>query len=216
MKETNTQIIYVGPNCQGSINGITIKNAEGTYGNLYYHYDNGNMLIYGNGDMLGGMNEKPWQSYLTSIKSIRFEMGVKTIGSFDFASATSLENITISSTVTSIKGSAFSGCTNLKNIKYNGISNPCDQNSFQSIGTSSVYVPYDYEDNEFCELTPVRTTDKCGENCFWSIDETTQSLVINGNGKMDDFVENGSPWENQRSIIKLKTLLLEIQSLQLE
>ena len=83
LENCQTKTLYVGQNCEGSINGITIKHAQGTYGDIYYYYENGQMLIYGIGNMEnGGSDGLPWESDLSSIKSIRFELGVTSIGSF--------------------------------------------------------------------------------------------------------------------------------------
>ena len=121
-----------------------------------------------------------------NIKSVIFK-NVTNIGSNSFYGAVSLTEVIIPESVVSIGKNAFAYCENLKKVQYNGFDNPCDENTFQEIGTSLVFVSSDYENESFYDLNPSNT--KCGKICFWKYNETAQELVITGSGSMEDFSE---------------------------
>ena len=46
------------------------------------------------------------------------------------------------------------------------------------------------------------TSGQCGDNLYWSFDESTGKLTITGNGDMWDYYINPSPFRNFREKIK--------------
>ncbi len=52
---------------------------------------------------------------------------------------------------------------------------------------------------------PARTPDQCGEEIFWSFEDST--LTISGTGKMDDFEPKNAPWEAHKD--KIKTVVFQ-------
>ena len=80
--------------------------------------DTGELVISGTGDMVSVVdNDTFWRIFPDSIKSVRVENGVKSIGASAFSNMTKLETVTIADSVTCVKDYAFSGCTRLKTIK---------------------------------------------------------------------------------------------------
>lgn len=80
------------------------QNAEGTNGMLAY--------LFG-----GGKYYSDNSKYVpTTLKEVIILEGCTLIGQYAFSSCSSIESITIPSTVTTIKQCVFSSCTNLKNI----------------------------------------------------------------------------------------------------
>ena len=80
--------------------------------------DTGELVISGTGDMVSVVDDNTlWRIFPDSIKSVRVENGVKSIGASAFSNMTKLETVTIADSVTCVKDYAFSGCTRLKTIK---------------------------------------------------------------------------------------------------
>ena len=46
------------------------------------------------------------------------------------------------------------------------------------------------------------TSGQCGDNLYWSFDESTGTLTITGSGKMSDYEWHETPWEEQREQIQ--------------
>ena len=98
--------------------------------NVYWEFDEstGTLTIYGTGEMnYGGDDassdgsEWPWYPYSSDIKSVVIEPGVTAIAIGAFMNYyTSIESVSIPSTVTSIGQSVFAGCISLTDVYYAG------------------------------------------------------------------------------------------------
>ncbi len=86
---------------------------------LYTLYDDGELVISGNGEMRDfgtGWNEnRPWYNYLEKIKTATIENGVTHIGIYSFDNCINLEKLIIPPSVHSMY-SSFANCNNLKGI----------------------------------------------------------------------------------------------------
>ena len=112
---------------------------------------------------------------------------VKEIDDRAFDGCQSLEKITIPSSVTSIEQNAFSYCYSLRTIFYKGLNEPetCVTKAIPE--TTKIFVPNDYNDNIFCELSIYKITGTCGNECYWYVSSDETSLLIYGIGTMTDF-----------------------------
>ena len=173
------------------------------------------------------MKNVPWYSQIENIKSVSFK-GITHIGNNSFSGATSLIKVDLSesklesigknafancgeltfiklpSTLDEIGENAFNGCDKLKTIRYEGKSNPCDDNVtiIKNVGTIKTYVHINYDDTDFCGLEMI-PSDECGDTCYWRINKDTNELIIEGFGKMNDYSSNKNvPWFSKRSEIK--------------
>lgn len=89
--------------------------AEG--GNVQYTlYENGNMYIYGRGDIKVFNNKPLFDDYRYDIKRVRIEDGVTSIGQKAFWGCGRMEEIIIPNGVTIIRKEAFYECTSLKSV----------------------------------------------------------------------------------------------------
>ena len=91
----------------------------------------GTLTIAGTGEMKAYKNKAniPWNSYLSSIKTVVIQEGVTYISTYAFYDCFSLNSVTIGEDVSSIGGYAFYGCSNLSSISLPG--------SVSSIGYSA-------------------------------------------------------------------------------
>ena len=96
--------------------GVTI--IEGQCGeNLYFALNGDVLVISGTGDMYDFAQDGsdcPWKDVASSIRSIRLENGVTSVGANAFRGLTNLDSVTVSDTVTAIGSGAFQGCNNTK------------------------------------------------------------------------------------------------------
>lgn len=147
-------------------------------------------------------------SYCSSLKSITIPDSVTSIGGCAFEYCRSLTSVTIGRSVTRIKDYAISWCSNLKDIYFRGDLPDILRTNFYDVTATAYYPtgnttyanagnyggnltwkPYDPEHTE-----KVLHSGKCGENLTWKITDDGQ-LIIEGNGEMDDFQDNESPWK---------------------
>ena len=94
--------------------------TSGTCGdNLTWSYDDSTytLTISGTGAMTDySSSNRPWKSYVGSIKTVVIEDSVTSIGEWAFADCTSLTSVTIPDSVTSIGDYAFCSCDSLTSI----------------------------------------------------------------------------------------------------
>ena len=98
-------------------NAFIHYNSTGT--KIVWTYKDGVLTIGGSGEMdeyKGFLSSRPWQTYLSEIKTVVIEDGVTSIGGNAFDKCTSLRNVTIGNSVTSIGNNAFSRCSSLTSI----------------------------------------------------------------------------------------------------
>ena len=101
------------------------KPVSGTCGtNVTWTLDcDGVLTISGTGAMDDCIKEnwvyRPWEDYVSSIKSVVIEEGVTSIGEFAFFGCTAITSITIPNSVSSVGGNAFYRCDGLTSPVYN-------------------------------------------------------------------------------------------------
>ncbi len=137
------------------------------------------------------------------ITNIILGEGITKIEKDTFMGCSSLESISVPSTVTSIEEYAFSFCTALKEFKYNGTKDPSDSVIFNGCDNlKTVKVSAAYEDTEFRGL-PIIYTGLCGTKLTWALDPQKFELIISGTGPMADYSSTSfAPWNPRRSFIK--------------
>lgn len=82
----------------------------------------GTMTISGTGDMrdFSSGGDAPWASYKQTIRSVRIEDGVTSIGKNAFIDCPALTSVTMGKDVESIGEMAFYGCSGLTDVYYGG------------------------------------------------------------------------------------------------
>ncbi len=108
------------------VNGLTPIESNSSENINYELYDNGVLIISGEGDMPDYIEEPmhskqtikhaPWYDYRDRIKAVKIEESITSISSFAFY-YNHMENISIANSVTKIGEGAFYQCEYLKNIK---------------------------------------------------------------------------------------------------
>ena len=176
----------------------------------------GTLNISGTGAMEDyDIDNAPWYSFRSQVKSVVIEDGVTRIGISAFKNCDALTDVTIPGSVTSINDSAFSKCSSLTSVTI--------PNSVTSIGSSAFdgcgalkdvyYGGYGmdwlevYGHDQIPDSATVHYKEdlygrgSCGENVEWvmTLDGT---LTISGTGAMADYEWNGTPWASARSEIK--------------
>ena len=92
------------------------ENARKT-GNLYWAYQNGVLLIFGEGDMkYYKYGATPWENYCEEIKYAIVMEGVTSLGGYAFGWCPALEGVTLPDGLTTITEFAFYGCHALKTV----------------------------------------------------------------------------------------------------
>ena len=116
---------FIGLELPEWLNFSIISKAEetatsGTCGeNVTWNFDEstGTLTISGTGAMINyDYDNRPWESYEDSIKTVVIEDGVTTIGDSAFEDCTGITNITIPDSITSISNLAFSYCDSLTSV----------------------------------------------------------------------------------------------------
>ncbi len=73
--------------------------------------------------------------------------------------------------------------------------------------TGGGYTPVKLYFEKTEEIVGGETSGSCGDNVFWTYDESTHTLTISGTGDMADFPSGGAPWRGHSSSIK--TIVVE-------
>ena len=153
--------------------------ANGTCGDslTWEYYSDGSLFICGTGAMKDyNYNNRPWESYEDSIKSVVIRNGVTSIGSYAFYDCNNLISVTIGNSVTTIGSYAFNSCGNLTSVTIG--------NSVTSIGSNAFSSCYDLES----VILPESIT-TIGDNAFGS-----PVLYYPGTPVQWDLVEGGADY----------------------
>ena len=120
--------------------------ASGTCGDnvTWILDDTGTLTISGTGAMTdySYTTQAPWNSRISSIKSIILEAGITSIGNFAFSNCSSLTSITIPDSVTTIGAYAFSSCKGLTSITIPDSVTSIDHDAFRFCSSlTSITIP---------------------------------------------------------------------------
>ena len=145
---------------------------SGTCGdNLTWTLDTstGVLEITGFGEMENYSSDSsvPWSSYYFSIKTVKIESGVTSIGGAAFYNCNSLTSITIPGSLTSIGYSAFYKCSSLKSITIS--------DSVTSIGRYAFYGC-----SSLTSITIPDSVTSIGEDAFYGCSSLTSVTIGNG------------------------------------
>lgn len=142
----------------------------------YTMYDNGLLVLRGNGRMENYAEDqdeksklaymRPWdfgvggKNWSAEIKAVRIENGITKIGAAAFKDCENLTRVEIPASVTQIGNSAFWGCKNLKSITLPGGLTRIGENAFRSTGLEGIGIPATVQTIEkeafsWCKLTHV-------------------------------------------------------------
>ncbi len=152
----------------------------------------GNWFRYGDSDSQHSYyGYTPWQFSKATLKSVDMYYGAASVGKLAFEGCTSLESITIPSSVRTIGHGAF----NVKFYETDGVT--------ELEETASNLAGYTFKnvDGKWIKLElPLSDADhtivlgKCGDEVKYKFDLTTGTLTIGGTGQMYDFSIDTSPW----------------------
>ena len=155
----------LNPAKKSEVNKVKRKQLEvysGTCGtNVNWELDTstGVLTISGSGAMKDYfLEDSPWDSYFSSITSLKIVNGVTSIGESAFSSCSSLTSVTIPSSVTSIGTYAFGWCEGLNLVTYTGTSDPGVSSSdvFDCCNIYCLLVPSTYASTTFCGKSVVK------------------------------------------------------------
>ena len=101
------------------------------------------LTISGTGAMTNySSNNRPWNSYISSIQNVIIESGVTSIGDLAFYGCSGLTSVTIPNTVTSIGDLAFDGCSGLTSVIIpNSVTNIGESAFGGCVGLTSITIP---------------------------------------------------------------------------
>lgn len=197
-----TDVYYAGT--EEDRQNITISSNNGPLQNATWHcslasgscgdgitwalYDDGLLLISGNGLMDDYADETPWAAYTDSITHAEIKEGVTSIGSSIFAGCSNLASAVLPVSLTSIGIDAFAACSSLADIYYDG--NEEDQANILISGGNDALQNAEWH---FGSLAHIVSSGECGEEVEWKLDEDG-NLIISGNGRMNDYYGE-RPWD---------------------
>ncbi|MBQ6165630.1 MAG: leucine-rich repeat protein [Clostridia bacterium] len=212
--------------------------ASGNCGNYNWEVDNGSrydvvFTLYSDGvlrisgsGVIGpadwdSMEEMPWYSYRTQIKSVVIENGVTGIGESAFSGCSILTSVTIPGSVTSIGSYAFYGCSSLESVTipgsvtsigYRAFYNCSSLNAVYYTGTREEWNALgvsDYNINYaavYCTGSEPQVVKQgmCGRNISYVLDDTG-TLTLTGTGEMINYgwCSTSAPWYSVKDQIKI-------------
>lgn len=163
-------------------------------------FETNTLTISGIGEMsiYSSSSASPWYSYLSSIKSVVIEDGVKTVGDYAFYDISNIATIMLPNSITSIGDYAFYNCYDLNSVYYPGTFEEWNKVSV-GLNNNALINNLVVESNS---ARPVYIGGSCGENITYVL-YTDGELSISGNGNMDDFENYYSvPWYKKSEKIK--------------
>ena len=153
----------------------------------------------------------------SGLTSVTIPSSVTSIGAYAFSGCSGLISVTIPSSVTCIDENAFQGCSNLTSIN-SEIKNPfiLGANAFSDIsnqcvltvpvGKRDAYIAKGWTTDVFQGGIVEETNLYCGycrDGVMYTYDETTKTLIIEGNNAMADYSDpSRCPWYSYRGDIQ--------------
>ncbi len=165
----------------------TVENNN-TDGDIRWHIDDdGNMTVYGSGDMPQYEWETtPWHEAGADIKSLTVEQGVTSICDEAFQRCTALKSVILADSVNNIGSSAFEYCIELTEVNLpNGLSEISEYTFHGCVSLSKIQLPVSVEkigDHAFydCRRMSISTMPdslkQIGDFAFYNCDIKTLSL----------------------------------------
>ena len=178
----------------------------------------GTLTISGTGAMEDyDIDNAPWYSFRSQVKSVVIEDGVTRIGISAFKNCDALTDVTIPNGVSSIGEYAFSDCSSLTSVTIPGSVTKIGGSVFYDCDalTDIYYDGYGIDwlkvDGSLSSLTGYTVRFKenlygkgmCGDNVSWVM-TADGTLTISGTGEMadSDSVEAPAPWDGCQKYIK--------------
>ena len=137
-----------------------------------------------------------------NLKSIAIPDGISKITWQCFSNCGQLKSVTLPISVTEICEGAFWDCNAITDVYYQGTEEQREEITFGDDNEPLLNATWHYESDGPSE--PV--TGQCGENLFWSFDESTGTLTITGNGEMSNYDRYETPWEDLKDRIQILVL----------
>ena len=137
-----------------------------------------------------------------NLKSIAIPDGISKITWQCFSNCGQLKSVTLPISVTEIYEGAFWDCNAITDVYYQGTAEQRAEMTFGDDNEPLLNATWHYESDGPSE--PV--TGQCGENLFWSFDESTGTLTITGNGEMSNYDRYETPWEDLKDRIQILVL----------
>ncbi len=137
-----------------------------------------------------------------NLKSIAIPDGISKITWQCFSNCGQLESVTLPVSVTEVYEGAFWDCNAITDVYYQGTAEQRAEMTFGDDNEPLLNATWHYESDGPSE--PV--TGQCGENLFWSFDESTGTLTITGNGEMSNYDRYETPWEDLKDRIQILVL----------
>ena len=178
----------------------------------------GTLTISGTGAMEDyDIDNAPWYSFRSQVKSVVIEDGVTRIGISAFKNCDALTDVTIPNGVSSIGEYAFSDCSSLTSVTIPGSVTKIGGSVFYDCDalTDIYYDGYGIDwlkvDGSLSSLTGYTVRFKenlygkgmCGDNVSWVM-TADGTLTISGTGEMADYgsLDDSNPWDGCRKYIK--------------
>ena len=120
----------------------------------------------------------------TALKSVNLGTGLTTLEESTFSGCVALEEVYIPKSIVTIVAGAFNGCEALSTVWYNGTE---DEWNIMEISTQG---------NEYLQgvrIQYLKDQGNCGTGVNWRMMQDG-SLVIFGNGAMNDYSQTAAPW----------------------
>jgi len=195
----NTDMVG-GSNVPVPLSVVNINSVSGirtaTINNITYS------LAYPDASVIAG--DSPYSGNVIVPSTITLNDSVYTvtqIGTKAFENCSSLQSVTLPSSITSIGLKAFYNCYNLTTIICKAITPPsCGNNCFYNVPSSvMVYVPNQsvkaYQDASGWRQFSNYNSDVCGDNLRWAY--TDGILTITGSGDMYDYYDYNSSYNSK-------------------
>lgn len=135
----NATVHYNSQGTEDSVVSTVIDKGECGESINWFLYENGELLIKGDGDMYswaseseGASNIAPWSAHKNKITTVTIGQGINNISRNSFNGCVNMENISIGKDVTLIKSDSFSNCQKLKSITIPASVNLIESDAFKN------------------------------------------------------------------------------------
>lgn len=168
-------------------------------------YENGTMILSGNGSMKAYENaeDAPWNESRTKVKHLVIDSGVTNVSKNSFAGCTELKSVSLADTVLTIDEQAFYACSNLNSIVIPDKVQSIGKSAFSGSGLTSIALSDNLkkiDDSAFTgcsQLTSVSIgygIKSIGAEAFKDCTNLS-TLIYNGTKLKWRFVSKGSDWD---------------------